>query len=101
MGIMKLDFGKVIVGLDGKPIKFNDRDATLGLIAVEALCAAYPDEQNLTGEEKYKRAVLAEMAYKCNGEDVSVEDVTLIKKLIGKAYAPLVVKKAYDIIEGK
>jgi hypothetical protein len=98
---MKLDFGKVLTGLDGTPIKFGDKDATLGLIAVEALCAVYQDEQNLTGEEKCKRAALAEVAYKANGEDVSVEDVTLIKKLIGKAYAPLVVKKAYDIIEGK
>src|SRR3974377_2583554 len=98
MGIMKLDFGKILVGLEGKPIRFNDRDATLGLIAVEELCAAYPDEQNLTGEEKYKRAVLAELAYECNGADVSVEDVTLIKKLIGKAYAPLVVKKDKPIV---
>jgi hypothetical protein len=101
MAMMKLDFGKVLLGLDGKPIRFNDRDATLGLIAVEALCAVYPGEENLAGTDKYKRAVLAEMAFKGNGEDVSAEDVALIKQLIGKAYAPLVVKKAYDIIEGK
>jgi len=98
---MKLDFGKVLTGFDGKPIKFNDRDATLGLVAVEALCAVYQDEKDLTGEEKVKRATLAEVAYQGNGVDVSVEDIALIKRLIGKAYGPLVVKKAYDIIEGK
>jgi hypothetical protein len=53
----------------------------------------------LAAEEKVKRFRLAEIAAKGGEREVKVEDVALIKTLIGKAFAPLVVARAYDIIE--
>jgi hypothetical protein len=96
---MKIDFSAVIKDLDGDPVKDGDEDATLGRIACTALLATYADERELPAEQKVKRFRLAEIAAKGGEREVKVEDVALIKQLIGKAFAPLVVARAYDIIE--
>jgi hypothetical protein len=46
-----------------------------------------------------RRFRLAEIAARGGEREVKVEDVALIKQLLGKAFAPLVVGRAYDIIE--
>jgi len=96
---MKIDFSAVIKDLAGEAVKDGDKDATLGRVACTALLASYADEQNLAAEDKVKRFRLAEIAAKGGEREVKVEDVALIKQLIGKAFAPLVVARAYDIIE--
>ncbi len=96
---MKIDFSAVIKDLDGDAVKDGEKDATLGRVACAALLASYADEQNLPAEEKVKRFRLAEIAAKAGQQEVKIDDVALIKKLIGKAFAPLVVARAYDIIE--
>ena len=96
---MKIDFSAVIKDLDGDPVKDGEKDATLGRVACTALLASYADEQNLAAEDKVRRFRLAEIAAKGGEREVKVEDVALIKTLIGKAFAPLVVARAYDIIE--
>ena len=96
---MKIDFSAVIKDLAGEAVKDGDKDATLGRVACAALLASYADEQNLPAEDKVKRFRLAEIAAKGGEREVKVEDVALIKQLIGKAFAPLVVARAYDIIE--
>jgi hypothetical protein len=99
MVTMKIDFSAVIKDLAGEAVKDGDKDATLGRVACTALLASYADEQNLAAEDKVKRFRLAEIAAKGGEREVKVEDVALIKQLIGKAFAPLVVARAYDIIE--
>jgi hypothetical protein len=96
---MKIDFSAVIKDLDGGAVKDGDYDATLGRVACTALLASYADEQNLPAEDKVRRFRLAEIAAKGGEREVKVEDVALIKTLTGKAFAPLVVARAYDIIE--
>ena len=96
---MKIDFSAVIKDLAGEAVKDGVKDATLGRVACTALLASYADEQNLAAEDKVKRFRLAEIAAKGGEREVKVEDVALIKQLIGKAFAPLVVARAYDIIE--
>ena len=96
---MKIDFSAVIKDLDGDPVKDGEKDATLGRVACTALLASYADEQNLAAEDKVRRFRLAEIAAKGGEREVKVEDVALIKTLIGKAFAPLVVGRAYDSIE--
>src|SRR5262245_23377648 len=96
---MKIDFSAVIKDLDGSPVKQGEKDATLGHVACTALLASYADEQNLPVEDKVRRFRLAEIAAKGGEREVKVEDVALIKQLIGKAFAPLIVGRAYDIIE--
>jgi len=46
-----------------------------------------------------KRFRLAEIAAKGGAQEMKVDDVALMKKLIGKAFAPLIVGRAFDIIE--
>lgn len=96
---MKIDFSAAITNLDGTPAKDGDADVTLGKVSCGALLATYPDEQHLSGEEKVKRFRLAETAAKGGEQEIKVEDVALLKKLIAKAFPPLVVGRAYDIIE--
>ena len=96
---MKIDFSAVIKDLDGDAVKDGEKDATLGRVACAALLASYSEEQNLPAEDKVRRFRLAEIAAKGGEQDVKVEEVALIKTLIGKAFAPLVVARAYDIIE--
>jgi hypothetical protein len=96
---MKIDFSAVIKDLDGGAVKDGDKDATLGRVTCTALLASYADEQNLPAEDKVKRFRLAEIAARGSEQEMKVDDVALVKKLIGKAFAPLVVGRAYDIIE--
>ena len=96
---MKIDFSAVIKDLDGDPVKDGEKDATLGRVACSALLASYADEQGLRAEDKVKRFRLAEVAAKGGEQEMKVEDVALLKSLIGKAFAPLIVARAHDIIE--
>jgi hypothetical protein len=106
------DFSAKILDMDGRPFiddikcpadqagkrKCED-DVVLASIAVRALMAPFQDEQNLSGEDKFKRFALA-MKVKDGGEvPVSAEDIALLKKLIGKLYTPLVVGRAFPLLD--
>ena len=99
---MKINFDQELKTLDDQPIISESKGVTLKSAAVNALLAIYPDEQNLSGEEKAKRYVLATRIYANSGDkpDLSLEDIVLIKKLIGKAYGPLIVGQSFQILEG-
>ena len=100
---MKIDFNKPILDLSGKPVKQDDSaksaNATLGTVAVNALMAAYRDEDSLSGADKARRYALALKINKGGTVDLKSEDVTTIKTLIGKAFNPLIVGRAYEIID--
>jgi hypothetical protein len=106
------DFSAKILDMDGRPFiddvkcpadtagkrKCED-DVVLANIAVRALMASYQDETNLAGEEKFKRYALA-MKIKDGGDvSVSAEEVSLLKRLIGKLYTPLVVGRAFPLLD--
>jgi len=98
---MLIDFDRVLVDMEGKDIISKDeKPATVKGVTVEALLATFNDEQNLAGEEKLKRY---ELAYKINEgyRDMTAEDIVLIKKLVGKAYSPIIVGQAWKTLEGK
>jgi len=99
---MKVDFSQKFKDFDGKAIKaLNGKDADLRGAAVDALNALFMDEQGLSGEDKVKRYTLAKKV--CANDDpvdVTVEEVALIKKLVGKAFAPLIVAQAWNMLEG-
>jgi hypothetical protein len=72
---------------------------TLSTVIGNALLATFQDEVNLSGEDKVKRFRLAEAAVLRNGYDFTIEDVALIKKLVAKAYGPLVVGRVFQILD--
>lgn len=96
---MKINFSAPILDMEKNPVKEGDKDVTLGMVSCTALLATYPDEKELSGLEKVRRGRLGEIAFNGGEKEISVEDAALIKSLIAKAYPPLVVMRAYDIIE--
>lgn len=100
-----VDFSTKFTQIDGTPFldangKPDEKPATLGTVAVNALLANYPDEQNLPADEKVKRFVLAEKI-QVHPTDalINVDDIALIKKLIAKGYPTLVVGQAWRLLD--
>ena len=98
---MKIRFDETMKDLDGKAIIGDGKDLTLKQVACNALNLMFQDEQNLSGEEKAMRGLLAMRIYANPDLDLTIDDVALIKKLIGKGYVPLIVAQVWDILEGK
>lgn len=97
---MQIDFSKPILNLKGETVKDEDgKPSTLGSIGCAALLATYADEPGLRGDEKVKRFRLAETIYAGGVHEISVDDVSMLKTLIAKAFPPLIVARAFDIIE--
>ena len=97
---MKIDFNVKFKTFDGQDIIMRDKPATLKDISVESLMSLLEEEKNLSGEEKLKRYELA-LKIKDGGIiDISVEDIALVKKLIGKMFTPLIVGQAWKNLEG-
>lgn len=95
---MKINFNTELKTIDGKSL---NPPATLKDAVVNALLSLLDDERHIPGEEKAKRWILATRIYS-NPENVelTVEEVAMIKSLVGKAYPPLIVGQAWKILEG-
>lgn len=97
---MRKDFTLQLVDLDGNPLKNGDKPSDLCFVALTALMATFDDERTLTGKEKADRYQLAMKINKRPKEvDITVEQLALVKQLIGKAFGPLVVGQAYELLE--
>lgn len=100
---MKIDFSAILLNLQDEPLMQpvakegeEAQPATLSWIASEALLRATEDKD---GQKKYK---LYALAMKVGGGDeveLKAEDITLIKQKIGEQFAPLVVGRAFDLLE--
>ena len=92
--------------LDGKNIPANPQNPEEGEMTLKNVCVASLlaplEEERLEGEEKAKRYVIAQKIYECKEKTVNltVEDISLLKKLIGNMYLPLIVGQAYSFLEG-
>ena len=98
---MQVNMNKVLVDMLDREIKGEEGvPITLRLVSMNALCLAFEDERNLGGEEKLKRWELA-LRIKNSSESVQVtaEELALIKKVVAKAYAPLVSGQAWKLLE--
>lgn len=107
----KINFGEPLYDLDGKQVidPANRKSVTLGSTCLNALTLSYNDETP-TGEEKTKRFDLALKIMHATATDrvdalgiadLVVEDVVLLKQLVGKAYGPMIVGPAFALLEGK
>lgn len=93
---MKRDFSQPLAAL-GQPLP--EPANTLGGVSIAALLGSYADEQGLSGEEKFRRYQLAERIHAGGMQEVSAEEVSLLKKLIGKNWPPAVLGPAYEALE--
>lgn len=100
---MSIDFSAKIVDFDGNPIRPNPEttdELTLRDACVRALCLPYDDERSLSPEDKFKRGQLASQIYKSDSPlDLKTEDIALIKRLIGKAYTPIIVFHSWPLLD--
>ena len=69
-------------------------------VCVNALLEPNQDDKNLNGEKKAKSYHLAMEIYKTKGKiDLSIDDIKLLKDLIGRMPSPLIVGQAFDILD--
>ena len=98
---MMVDMNRKFVDMDGKDIMTPDGKLfTLRDAAKTALISAYQDEQSLSGEDKYARYETCMKIAPSGQSELSIEDISLIKQLIGKAFAAMIVGQAWDMLEG-
>lgn len=104
----KVDFSRKLKNVDGDDMievivngeKTDERISTLKSISVNALISTFEDERGLDGVEKMKRYQLAMKINKSTSLlELQSEDVSLIKKLVGKAFGPMAVGQAYEYLE--
>jgi len=90
------------VDLDGGVItEGTGQNVKLKNICINALMANSPDEKNLSAEKKFYRAQLAEKIY-LEGKgaiDIRTEDIVMLKSQISKLYPPLLVYRAFQILD--
>lgn len=100
---MLIDFSPELKTLDGQPLKEGpDKEAkplSLKLVCQNALLGVYQND-DANGEEKSQRWLLAMRLEVTPVTEVTPEEVTRMKKLIGLAYGPLVVGQSYKMLNG-
>lgn len=103
---MKVDFGRIMRTLDGEPLMDGapgkSKHVTVGVAVVNALLMENPDEK-VSGTEKVSRFNLARRIQNGEGDSVEVtaEEISTMKDLVGKLYAPIVVGQVWEHLEGK
>lgn len=107
---MKVFVHEVMKNFEGEPFELKPGiPVTMGDACIAALCVNYPDEQ-IDGKEKFDRFLLSQKINDAKGMltapttpsafvELTVEEVTLIKKLMGKAYAVGLVGACYQALE--
>ncbi len=104
--IMRIDFNLVIKDLGNKPIKENIggkiQDADLKFYSVFSLTGNPKDPtKQINGVEKLKRFELAQKINKGGEIEVTVEEITLIKQLIGEYLPIIIVGRCYELLDPK
>lgn len=101
---MKLPVNDTLKNIFGEPLLAPAGDdqqptpMTLALVAQNALLGSLKGDENLDGSGKLTLYQLATKTADPNA-DYSVEEVSDIKKRIGRAYGPVVVGPAWAMIE--
>lgn len=96
---MKIKNESYFVTTDNVIITINEQPLTMKDVIIKALLATYSNE-DIDGNEKNRRYKIA-MKVK-NSEEYSellIEEVVIIKELIGKFWSPIVVGQAYSLLE--
>lgn len=102
---MLYDFQEPLLRRDGTPMKAevgSEKDATIGSVCILALDTIdMQSSKKVAGEEKYRRAHLADRIYGAKEPlKLEIEEVKLLKDLVGEyILSPSVVKVVWDFLD--
>ncbi|MDP2619915.1 MAG: hypothetical protein Q8P46_07015 [Hyphomicrobiales bacterium] len=96
---MKIDFSAPILNIDGAPIKDGDGELTLKTVAYSVLLGTEQADFAASVTEKEDRFDLAVKISSGGIVEIKAEEGALLKRLIGKKCPPLIVGRAFQIIE--
>jgi hypothetical protein len=97
---LAIDFKAPITQLDGSTIPVSGEDKsplTLGKVCEDSLVATLPNDQP-TPAEKNQRFWIALKIHE-GKSDLTADEITITKKVIGLAYGPLVIGRAYALLD--
>lgn len=98
---MKIDMTTQILDLDGEPIP-QSKDGpitTLRSVVEGALLAPMRGDENLAGAKKAELFLLVMRVHTEDECEMKAEEIVTIKDRVGKLYGPLVVGRAYAILD--
>jgi len=95
---MKVKLNQPLKELSGEVIKNGEKVFELKNACVEALMVNNPKEE-IDGNEKMGRYLLAMKIEKANELDLKSEEIAKIKNLIGAVYGVLVVGQCFEMLE--
>lgn len=114
---MKIDVTQNLLGLDGKPLHIvfqgcpmcgrlleEEGFRTLRNACTDSLSVDYQDEQRsggLSGDEKFKRHCLAVKVHDNDKPDFTVEELVLLKEMVGKRFPPEIMGPAWLLLDPK
>jgi len=93
---MKVDWNETLTDFDGQQVRDEEgQPVTLGRMAVRALMTVVREQ--IDGEEKFRRYKLAEKVHQ--SADLSVDEVSRLKKAVGEVLTPLAVGAIWTRLE--
>ena len=96
---MKVKLNEVLKDIDGKtPLKLPNKTMTLKDVSIQAILTPGKDEKP---EQKYKNYEIFRELSEGGEVDLSVEDVSYLKRKIGELFPPLIMGQAWDMLENK
>ena len=109
---MKIDVTQQLEELDGTPMETGrtmcqmcgqvmgkKEPMTVRLALTRALSATFKDEQDLPGEKKVERFALALRMINEDNPHLAAEEITLVKKLVGKMFGNVIVGRVWPILD--
>lgn len=96
---MMIDFATPIRDLKGLPVKVDGEDMTLGSVSIAALQQMFQNE-DASAEVKVKRFKIAvRIANATAPLALTVDDVTIIKGVVGKFWNAIVVGRVFEALD--
>lgn len=97
---MKVNFDYVLTTLSGDPIKDGETDLKLGTTVASAMLAVIPQEDAaISGNDKVEMFRIAQKATDGGEQDLTAEQIALIKKRGAKLFGALVYGRMHDALE--
>lgn len=95
---MKIDVSKKIANLDGS---VAEGAPSLSDVMLKALLEDLRGDEHQTGKDKFDRALLAQRIQQADKTaEITAEEIATIKDRIGRAFSPVVVFGAWNLLEG-